>query len=118
MVGNIFDLFLLSLASFRLTRLIVFDKITAFLRKPFFEEVEETNAQGEAEIYIVPKKSGFKGWMGQLLSCYWCTGVWMAIFLVVIDYFFSYWSNPIIVVLAVAGLAALFETVVQKLINE
>ncbi|WP_019240532.1 MULTISPECIES: DUF1360 domain-containing protein [Bacillus] len=118
MIENFLDLVLLSLASFRLTRLIVFDKITSFLRKPFFEEVVEKNAQGETEVYIVPKKSGLKGWIGELLSCYWCTGVWITMFIVLISYLIPYWSNPIIVVLAVAGLASLFETVVQFFIRE
>ncbi|GAE93478.1 hypothetical protein JCM21714_2563 [Gracilibacillus boraciitolerans JCM 21714] len=31
---------LLSLATFRLTRLIIYDKITAFIRAPFFEMEE------------------------------------------------------------------------------
>lgn len=118
MINNALDLILLSLASFRLTRLIVFDKITSFIRKPFFQEEEEKNEKGEIEIYIVPKKSGFKGWVGELLSCYWCTGVWITIFIVCISYFIPYWSGPLIVVLAVAGLASLLETIVQFFIRE
>lgn len=111
MVESVLDFVLLSLASFRLTRLIVFDTITAFIRKPFFEEVEEQN-----EIYIVPKKSGIKGWIGKLLDCYWCTGMWMAIFLVVCYYLWPFWSHLVIVILAVAGLAAIIESIVQRLI--
>lgn len=38
---SVFEFLLLALATFRLTRLIVFDKITAFLRSSFIEEVEE-----------------------------------------------------------------------------
>ncbi|MFS0782843.1 DUF1360 domain-containing protein [Bacillus sp. 1P06AnD] len=117
MIGNALDFFLLALAGFRLTRLIVFDKITAFMRKPFFEEAEEKNEKGEMEIYIVPYKSGLRGWIGELLSCYWCTGMWMAILVVLAHYFFPYWAGPIIVVLAVAGLASLLESVVQKLVE-
>lgn len=115
MIDQTLDFLLLSLASFRLTRLIVYDKITAFLREPFFDEVEEKNEKGEVEIYIIPKKSGLRGWIGELLSCYWCTGIWVATFIVAIVYFFPYWSSPIIAVLAVAGLASLIETIVQRL---
>lgn len=118
MIDQTLDFILLSLASFRLTRLIVYDKITAFLRKPFFDEIEEKNDKGETEIYIIPKKTGFKGWMGELLSCYWCTGIWSAIVIVAVSFFFPYWSNPVIVVLAVAGLASFVETAVQHLLVE
>lgn len=118
MIDQPLEFILLSLASFRLTRLIVYDKITAFLRKPFFDEVEEKNEKGEVEIYIIPKKSGIKGWIGELLSCYWCTGIWSAIIIVAALFFFPYWSNPVIVVLAVAGLASLIETIVQRLLVE
>ena len=118
MIDQPLEFILLSLASFRLTRLIVYDKITAFLRKPFFDEVEKKNKKGEVEIYIIPKKSGIKGWIGELLSCYWCTGIWSAIIIVAALFFFPYWSNPVIVVLAVAGLASLIETIVQRLLVE
>lgn len=118
MIDSVLDFILLSLASFRLTRLIVYDKITAFLRKPFFEEEYEKNENGVIETYIVPKKKGIKGFIGQLLNCYWCTGVWMAIFIVCLSYFFPYWSGPVIIVLAVAGLAAILETLVQHYIDE
>lgn len=118
MIDNVLDFILLSLASFRLTRLIVYDKITSFLRKPFFEEVGEKNEKGEIEIFIVPKKSGIKGWLGQLLSCYWCTGIWITIFIVLCTYLIPYWSGPVVVVLAVAGLAAFIETLVQHYVDE
>ncbi|MGM9923940.1 MAG: DUF1360 domain-containing protein [Bacillus sp. (in: firmicutes)] len=114
MVYSMFDLLLLSLASFRLTRLIVYDKITAFIRKPFFKEVDEKNEKGEIETYIVPKKGGIVGFIGELLNCYWCTGVWVAIFIVGSSYFFAYWSMPVIVVLAVAGVASILETIIQR----
>ena len=118
MVESVLDFILLSLASFRLTRLIVFDKITAFIRKPFFEETEEQNENGTWETYIVPKQSGIKGWIGKLLNCYWCTGMWMATLLVACSYLWPFWSHLVIVILAVAGLAAIIESIVQRLIAD
>ena len=118
MIDHALDFIILALASFRLTRLIVFDKITAFLRKPFFEEIEEKNEAGEVEIYIVPKKTGLKSWIGELLSCYWCTGIWVAIFIVLTYSFIPVWFGIVIVILAVSGLAALIELVVQRFISE
>ncbi|WP_302466777.1 DUF1360 domain-containing protein [Heyndrickxia camelliae] len=110
-------LFLFSLASFRLTRLIVFDKITAFIRSPFHEEIDELDEDGNTVTYIKIKGSGLRSWIGELLSCYWCTGVWCSSFL------YLFWlgvpsiAEPIIILLSIAGLAGILETLVSKLIN-
>jgi hypothetical protein len=112
------NLLILGLASFRLTRLIVFDKITEWIRTPFFDEMEEENEDGGIEVYYVPKKTGVKKFLGELLSCYWCTGIWASVIVVVSYYLFPVYSTPIIVILAVAGLASFFETIVQQLIEK
>ncbi|RFU69231.1 DUF1360 domain-containing protein [Peribacillus saganii] len=101
-----------------MTRLIVFDTITEFIRAPFFEDEQEINEQGQTEIYIVPKKSGITGFIGQLLSCYWCTGVWVSMIFYGLYLYFPGISGPVLVVLAVAGLAALLETVVQHMVQD
>jgi len=110
-------LLLLSLASFRLTRLLVFDRIFEFIREPFFDEVTEEH-DGETEIYYIPKKAGVKKFIGELLSCYWCTGVWSSAFIVGFHYICPGFSGPIILILAVAGLASLLELCVQHFIEK
>ncbi|MEH7417911.1 DUF1360 domain-containing protein [Neobacillus drentensis] len=110
-------LLLLSLASFRLTRLLVFDRIFEFIREPFFDEVREEH-DGEVEIYYVPKKAGVKKFIGELLSCYWCTGIWSAAFIVSFHYICPDISRPIILILAVAGVASLLELWVQHFIEK
>jgi hypothetical protein len=108
---------LLGLASFRLTRLIVYDKITEFLRAPFFEEVEEIGIKGEKEIFIVPKQKGIKKWLGELLSCYWCTGIWSSLFLLWLYFFYPMIAEPIIILLAVSALAAIIETIISRILG-
>ncbi|RLQ97165.1 DUF1360 domain-containing protein [Falsibacillus albus] len=109
---------ILSFASFRLTHLLVFDKITSFIRAPFFEEFMEKDENGKEELYIMPKQSGVRGWIGELLSCYWCTGIWMAIFLFLFAKYVPYIADPVILILAVAGVGAFIESIIQKLVNE
>ncbi|MEH7493400.1 DUF1360 domain-containing protein [Neobacillus niacini] len=104
---------ILALASFRLTRLIVFDKITEFLRDPFFDEIEEENEVGTIEVYYLPKATPIKKFIGELLSCYWCTGVWVSSALVVGYLLIPVVFVPIILIFAVAGLAAILESIVQ-----
>ncbi|HWO77529.1 MAG TPA: DUF1360 domain-containing protein [Bacillus sp. (in: firmicutes)] len=114
-VPSVFDFLLLSLASFRLTRLLVFDKITEFIRRPFFVEWTEVNQDGVEETYIKPKEKGLQSWIGELLSCYWCMGVWSALGLYGGLIVYPPIFQPIIVVLAIAGLAALIETIVHSI---
>lgn len=104
---------ILGLACFRLTRLIVFDKITEFIRKPFFDEIEEENEDGIVELYYLPKSTPIKKFIGELLSCYWCTGVWISAAVITGYLFLPALFVPIILVFAVAGLAAIVESVVQ-----
>lgn len=87
---SIFDMVLLALATLRLTRLVVYDKIFQFFRDWF-------NGAGE-----------FNQTIRDLITCPWCTGVWAA--LVVSTFYFAtpYAWFPIFV-LAVAGLGSLLQ---------
>ncbi|WP_042455347.1 DUF1360 domain-containing protein [Neobacillus dielmonensis] len=114
---SILNLLILSLASFRLTRLVVYDKITEFIRAPFFDEIEEENEEGEREIFYIPKKVGIQHFFGELLSCYWCTGIWTTGAIIFFHYQFPSWSGPVILILAVAGMAAILETIVQRFLE-
>lgn len=114
---SIFEFFLLAIATFRLTRLIVFDKITSFMRKPFLTEVEETESDGTVIAYIEAKGTGIRRWIGELLSCYWCAGIWCAAILVGFYYLFPSTMEIILYFLAIAGFAAIIETVVSRLMD-
>lgn len=108
------ELTLLGLASFRLTRLLVYDKITGFIRNIFMKEIEETDEKGEIVIYLVPKSGIIRGFFGELLSCYWCTGIWSSILLYVLYATVAVIAVPVIVILAISGIAAIIETLIQK----
>ncbi|MED4403236.1 DUF1360 domain-containing protein [Metabacillus fastidiosus] len=110
-------LIIFSLAVFRLTRLFVFDKITEFIRRPFHNEVEEMNENGNVETYIEIKGNGLRAWIGELLSCYWCTGVWCSAFLYGIWLIWPSITEPLLIILAVAGAAGMIETIVTKLLD-
>lgn len=106
------------LASFRLTRLIVFDEITAFLRRPFHEEVVETDDEGITNTYLVIKGTGVKKWFGELISCYWCTGIWSSALLYGGWFMWPAISEIILFILAIAGGSAIIETVISRIISE
>jgi hypothetical protein len=94
---TLMDFIILTLASFRLTRLFVYDRIFQSLRNPFFDEFEE-----DGETYLQPN-----GFIGELLSCHWCTGFWCAV--VVCIPYFLFGMGLITLIFAVAGLASLIQ---------
>lgn len=114
MIDSFLELILFSFASFRLTRLIVIDSITAFIRRPFHEEMEELDEDGRPIFYIEIKGSGLRAWIGELLSCYWCTGIWVTTFLYILSWKYPGLMGHVITILAIAGLAAIIEFFINK----
>lgn len=91
---TIAELLILMFSTFRFTRLIVDDKITEPIRRPFFtEEVID------GELYDVPKNL-----MGILLSCHWCVGIWSAI--IMYACYQTWYLDLIPVILCIAGLGS------------
>lgn len=110
-------LLVVGLAVFRLTRLIVFDKIMEPFRSPFFTEKEETDESGKVEIYLIPKEKGIMRWMGELISCYWCTGFWVSLFVTFLYMTHSMFGDVFIFILAVAAIGSLIEVLVSKVLG-
>lgn len=113
MMMSWFTFLLLSLAAFRLTRLVVYDKITTFLRKPFLQQEENILEDGTVEVLISIKGKGLRYAVGSLLSCYWCVGIWSAALLYAGWYFYYAIFMPLIIILAVAAVAAIIETIIS-----
>lgn len=95
------------LASYRLTHLIVFDKITEFIRNPFMTKVYKKDKDGHTYTKKVPKNK-----FGYLLNCYWCSGIWSAILIGLSYLFYPRFSKKIIFILSIAGAQAILETFV------
>lgn len=106
-----FDFFLLTMATFRLTRLLVYDGIMQFFRDLFLKKKEIREA-GNTEVKRFKPRTGIAKVVAELLDCPWCTGMWMAFFCFFLYGFFSQ-SYFFIGVLAVAGSA----TFIQICIN-
>lgn len=94
---------MLILASYRLTHLIVFDKITEFIREPFLTK----KSVSSTETKKVPKST-----IGYLLTCYWCTGIWSAILLGLTYLWIPNIAKYVIFILAIAGGQAILESFV------
>ncbi|MBB5174859.1 DUF1360 domain-containing protein [Texcoconibacillus texcoconensis] len=103
---------ILVLATFRLTHLLVYDKITEWLRDPFQEMKEEQLEDGTFVSYPEPKGTGLRRWIGELLSCHWCTGVWVSVAVYSAYHLFPHIAFPVWTVFAIAGVAAIVQTII------
>jgi hypothetical protein len=107
-------LVILILASFRLTHLIVYDNVTWFLRKPFLTISNITDENGRMIQRIEIKGKGVRYWIGSLLVCHWCVGIWSSLFIVVLYNFLPPVTFFLILSLAVAGIASIIEIQLTK----
>ncbi|OAB35260.1 sporulation protein [Paenibacillus macquariensis subsp. defensor] len=107
------DLLILVLASYRLTRLIVYDEITAFLRRPFLNETYHVNELGKL-VAIVEEKGGSVGtFFRHLLTCHWCVGMWSSAAVVATYLLAPSFAFPFLLVLAVAGAAGMIQSQIK-----
>jgi hypothetical protein len=100
-----FEFVILSLATFRLTRLFVHDKITAFFREQFYDAKKLKTG-----IVLEKPKSGARRTLADLMSCQWCFSMWAGAIII-----FSYELTPYawypILVLALSGVSSFFQCV-------
>jgi hypothetical protein len=72
-----FDLAMLGMATYRLGRLLAYDKITETYRKPFTRTIPDSSGMGKT---VVAKRNtnGIIRAIGELVSCPVCAGTWIA----------------------------------------
>lgn len=69
------DVLLLGVATFKLSRLIAKDSVTSFVRAPF---VAYEGPAGDSEVNEKPRGTGWRLALGELLTCPFCVGQWVA----------------------------------------
>lgn len=112
---------LVSLATFRMTRLLVADHITQWLRDLCMKSVTVNDPMTGAVFVRCEKPTkGLRRLISDLLGCPWCVGVWVAMVAIVLYYMavtelFSI-SWIIILVFAIAGAGELIYAVVVALL--
>lgn len=95
-----FDFIILSLATFRLIRLVTYDDITDFIRD-----------------YLAKFSSGPRKILWHLLDCPWCSGIWMAL-VVMFLYFVSPFTWYLLLLLAISGVGSFIQIVIWKIGRE
>ena len=113
------DLAVDAVACYRITRLLVADRITAPLRDAAIrasyvasegaDSVEDWEADSPHETWSdrAAEDPGAGTWLGRLLTCPWCTGVWVAIAVVAARRLAPRWWAPVAETASVAAAAGL-----------
>ncbi len=109
------DLVLLGLASFQLSRLVTYDKVTSVFRLPFVEEGKgPQHPEGTQE---QAKGDGLQLAIGQLLTCSPCMSSWAGAFLA-----YLYVTSPrlgrlVLLVLSASGMSQLLHPTFELLMK-
>lgn len=96
------EFLLLALASMRLTRLFVYDKITAFVREQFYDIAPDG-------VTFIKPLHGPRRTLADLFSCPWCFGVWASATVVFAYYVAQPYLWYPILFLAFAGAASILQ---------
>jgi hypothetical protein len=99
------DLVLITLASFRLIRLVLHDKITAFFREQFYDAMP-----GKGGFVLIKPEKGPRRTIADLLSCPWCFGVWAAATVTFFYLLTPYALFPVLL-LAIAAVASMLQII-------
>jgi hypothetical protein len=97
------DYVLMVLATFRFTRLFVYDKITAFFREQFFDVIETKNGHA-----LVKPERGPRRTLADLMSCPWCFGMWASA-TVTFFYLLTPHAFYVTLLLAIGGVGSLIQ---------
>ena len=97
------DFMLMTLATWRLTRLFVYDHITKFIREQFWDVVKVGKGYTLEKPKVGPRRT-----MADLLSCPWCIGVWAAA-VVIFFYLVTPYATYPIMLLAISAVATFLQ---------
>jgi len=100
---TLFDLALITLATWRVIQLFVYDHITKWLREQFFDIVKV----GKGHTLEKPK-TGPRRTLADLLSCPWCVGVWAAA-TVTFSYLITPYAFYFVLFLAISAVASFLQ---------
>lgn len=106
------DLALLGISTYRLGRLIAYDRVMEPVRKFFTNTVPDSTGAGES---VDPKGEGFQQAIGQLICCPICAGTWVAALLTYVLYLFPGPTHVFLIMTSAIGIAELLGAMTEAL---
>ena len=116
---TVFDLSILMLATFRVVRLVSYDKIFQFVRDWFLDRSESqattastaavcSTCQVSLDAAMRKPVGGPRRTVAELLECLWCTGLWAALATIAI-YFSTSIGKLFVIMLAIAAVGSFLQ---------
>jgi hypothetical protein len=102
---TVIDYMLITLASWRFTRLMVYDAITKFFREQFYDVVKVGKGFALEKPKVGPRRT-----LADLLSCPWCFGVW-ATAMVIFFYLITPYAVYPVLILALSAVATFLQLI-------
>lgn len=106
------DLLMLGLSTYRLGRLTAYDKVAEPWRAPFTATRPDSSGAGKT---VVPRGTGVRRALGELVACPICAGTWIAAGLVYGLELLPRPTRVLMTIMSAAGLAELLNAVTEAL---
>lgn len=106
------DLAKLGVATYRIGRMIAYERVAAPIRQPFTATVPDSSGAGET---VVARGHGARWVLGELLSCPICAGTWAALALYIGLAVAPRLTTAIIDVLTATGVAEVLDETIEEL---
>ncbi len=106
-----FEFILLALATWRVTRLMITDKVTAWLREQFYD-VKKTGRS----LSLVQPDVGPRRVLIDLFSCPWCLGLSVAMGIGFLFFLYE-WFFFVVLILALSAVAAATQVLLAHIVN-
>src|SRR5574340_36624 len=109
---SLVDFVLIGIATFRLGRMISYDRVMDPLRAPFTRVVADSSGEGKT---TASRGTGLRQTIGQLITCPICVGTWVAAFLVLLMLAAPNGTRIFLYVIAAVGLAEILNPLTETL---
>ena len=106
------DLFLLAVSTFRLGRLVAYDKVFAPLRAPVAVTRPDESGAGDT---TAPRGQGARRSLGELVTCPICSGTWIAAILVYALHLWPGLTRMLLAIFSTIGSAELLDALAESL---
>ena len=107
-----FDLLQLALASYRLGRLVAYDRVFETYRLAVTDTIPDPSGAGDT---VAPKGGGVRRALGELVCCPICTGTWIAAGLVYALHIAPRPTRILVAIMSAVGLAELVDAATEAL---
>jgi hypothetical protein len=108
---SLVDLLLLVVSTFRLGRLVAFDKVFDPVRAPFTVTREDEYGAGDV---VEARGMGVRRALGELMSCPICAGTWIAAGLVYALHLFPGAARVFMTIMSTIGLAEMLDALTER----